>query len=112
MYARWNGTNWDAQKVVESNASGPGPLIIDSKGNPHISYRGAMTFDARFYQMYGSTTESTSTLPSQTNIPHNHCCHSGCCLSYYHCTSFSYNRYWKPISQNKPNVQRKSIQLL
>jgi hypothetical protein len=37
IYASWTGKNWDTQ-TVDSSAAGPGEIMFDSMGNPHIGY--------------------------------------------------------------------------
>ena len=40
MYARWTGEEWDLQIVDAVTATHPGPIMLDSKGNPHLTYSG------------------------------------------------------------------------
>jgi hypothetical protein len=69
MYAAWNGTSWNIQTVTSTNTSAPGPLVIDSVGNPHISYGGIWTGYFRSYAMYATTAkENFSSAPNSFSI--------------------------------------------
>jgi hypothetical protein len=61
VYATWTGTIWNFQTVDPNNPNGPGPIVIDHNGNPHISYAGLQLENAMAYAMYATAAESTQT---------------------------------------------------
>ncbi len=56
MYARWTGKTWDIQTV--NGSLSPGPIAIDSNGNPHICSSGGL---GPSNLLYATTTEPTQT---------------------------------------------------
>lgn len=61
IYARWTGAAWQTQTVDSTKAVSPGPIVLDSNGNPHITYSGTTysTYADLVYLMYATTSEPT-----------------------------------------------------
>ncbi len=114
VYASYNGVSWDCQ-TLDSNATGPGPVAIDSHGNPKIAYLGNIS-DLKVgiatfaYLMYASSQPK----PTPTSTPTSTAFENGnqmlivvivivfvsAALAFH----LLYRRHRKIISRNKPNV--------
>jgi hypothetical protein len=70
VYTKWTGYGWESQTVDSEFATGSGPIVLDSDGNPHISYSGL--HDTIYYfaahLMYAAAAPNTTSSPTQSTI--------------------------------------------
>jgi hypothetical protein len=67
-FASFENGKWSPQ-VVDTDVYTAGPLVMDSNGNPHISYGGQYVYLTRSYHMYATATlPDTPATPLQLNL--------------------------------------------
>jgi hypothetical protein len=68
MYAYWTGSNWHIETVDNNGTNrGAGPIVLDSSGNPHLSYPSDHLGETHYYEIkYASHIESPTQEPFST----------------------------------------------